>query len=104
VLLGASPPAAIAWSAATPELFALISGFVTFTPEEGVFAEAPPEVWVAVSYTNFAGMPHPNTPYADLPRFTTAESIPSVLATFGFSPFARPEVAHGSSTPRWARA
>lgn len=99
VLLGASPPAAIAWSAATPELFELLSSFITFSPERGVFAEAPPEAWVAISYTNFAGVPHPNTPLADLPRYTSPESIPSVLELFGFAPFSRPTVSRGVFAP-----
>lgn len=95
VLLGASPPAAIPWSAASPELFALLSSFITFTPERGTFAEAPPEAWVGISYSNFAGEPHPDTPLADLPSYTSAESIPSVLQLFGFAPFSRPEVRRG---------
>lgn len=95
VLLGASPPAAIEWSAATPDLFALLSTFITFTPERGTFAEAPPEAWVQISYTNFAGLSHPDTPLTDLPRFTSPESVPSVLELFGFASFSRPEVARG---------
>ena len=95
VLLGASPPAAIEWSAASPDLLALLSGFVTFTPERGTFAVAPPEAWVGISYTNFAGVPHPDTPLADLPRTTSPESIPSMLELFGFAGFARPEVQRG---------
>jgi pimeloyl-ACP methyl ester carboxylesterase len=95
VLLGASPPAAIEWSAATPELFELLSSFITFSPERGTFAEAPPEAWVAISYTNFAGVPHPDAPLADLPRYTSPESIPSVLELFGFAGFSRPQVRSG---------
>jgi pimeloyl-ACP methyl ester carboxylesterase len=95
VLLGASPPAAIEWSAATPELFSLLSSFITSTPERGTFAEAPPEAWAQISYTNFAGVPHPDTPIADLPRYTSPESIPSVLELFGFAGFSRPEVRRG---------
>jgi pimeloyl-ACP methyl ester carboxylesterase len=95
VLLGASPPAAIEWSAATPELFALVSSLVTFTPERGTFAVAPPEAWVGFSYTNFAGVPHPDTPLAELHQTTSPESIPSVLELFGFAGFARPEVRPG---------
>jgi pimeloyl-ACP methyl ester carboxylesterase len=99
VLLGASPPAAIEWSAATPELFELLSSFITFSPERGIFAEAPPEAWVAISYTNFAGVPHPNTPLADLPRYTSPESVPSVLELFGFAGFSRPRVRAGIFAP-----
>jgi pimeloyl-ACP methyl ester carboxylesterase len=99
VLLGASPPAAIPWSAASPELFNLLSSLVTFTPERGTFAEAPPEAWVNISYTNFAGVPHPDTPLEDLPRYTSPESIPSVLELFGFAPFSRPNVRRGVFAP-----
>jgi pimeloyl-ACP methyl ester carboxylesterase len=95
LLLGASPPAAVEWSAATPELFALISSFVTFTPERGVFAEAPPEVWAFVSYSNLDGIPHPETPLEELATYTAPEALPPVLETFGFAPFSRPEVARG---------
>jgi pimeloyl-ACP methyl ester carboxylesterase len=98
VLLGASPPAAIAWSAAAPDLFALFSSLITFTPERGTFAEAPPEAWVGISYTNLAGVPHPDTPLGDLPRYTSPESIPSVLELFGFAGAARPEVQPGVFT------
>lgn len=95
VLLGATPPAAIEWSAASPDILALLSGFITFTPERGTFAVAPPEAWVGISYTNFAGVPSPDTSLADLARFTSPESIPSMLELFGFSGFARPEVQRG---------
>jgi pimeloyl-ACP methyl ester carboxylesterase len=100
LLLGASPPASVEWSAATAELFALISSFVTFTPERGVFAEAPPEVWAFVSYSNLDGVPHPDTPLADLATYTAPEALAPVLETFGFAPFSRPEVARGVFAPR----
>lgn len=99
VLLGASPPAAIAWSAATPELFALFSSLITSTPERGTFAVAPPEAWVSISYTNFSGVPHPDTPLAQLAEYTSPESIPSVLELFGFAGLARPEVQRGVFEP-----
>jgi pimeloyl-ACP methyl ester carboxylesterase len=99
VLLGASPPAAIEWSVATPELFALFSSFITWTPERGTFAVAPPEAWVSISYTNFSGVPHPDTPLARLADYTSPESIPSVLELFGFAGFARPEVRRGAFAP-----
>jgi pimeloyl-ACP methyl ester carboxylesterase len=99
VLLGASPPAAIEWSAATPELFALFSGFITFTPERGTFAIAPPEAWVAISYTNFDGVAHPDTPVADLAAYTSPESIPSVLELFGFAGVPRRQVQRGVFAP-----
>jgi pimeloyl-ACP methyl ester carboxylesterase len=95
VLLGATPPAAIEWSAASPDILALLSSFITFTPERGTFAVAPPEAWVGISYTNFAGVPHPDTSLADLSRYTSPESIPSMLELFGFAGFARPEVERG---------
>jgi pimeloyl-ACP methyl ester carboxylesterase len=99
LLLGASPPAAIEWSAATPELFALLSSLVTWTPERGTFAVAPPEAWVGISYTNFSGVPHPATPLAQLAEYTSPESIPSVLELFGFAGAARPEVRRGIFEP-----
>lgn len=100
LLLGASPPAPVEWSAATPELFALISSFVTFTPERGLFAEAPPEVWTFVSYSNLDGVAHPDTPLVELATYTAPEALAPVLETFGFAPSSRPEVARGVFTPR----